>query len=376
MKKARWFSLALLSIVIFSCAKVHAENNNTPDKTKIQVAILLDTSSSMDGLIDQAKSRLWDIINTLTTLKYEGKTPEIEIALYEYGNDGLSQKTNYIRKVTSLTTDLDLISEKLFALRTNGGLEYCGAVIQQAVKELEWGNKKSDMKLIYIAGNEEFNQGKISYKEAISTALSKGIYINTIYCGDRQSGIHELWKDGADKGQGKYFNIDYNNKVVHISTPYDDRISECNLRLNSTYVAYGSKGHEKQMNQVQQDENAKSISKENYAARAVSKSKQVYKNSSWDLVDLYEESQSLAAINTEELPKELKGKDKKEIEKIVSDKQKERKKIQDEISELAKQREDYIKNESKKNNDNQDDLGKAINASVLAFAKVKGYTVE
>ena len=47
----------------------------------IQVAILLDTSSSMDGLIDQAKSRLWNIVNTLTTLKYKGKAPKIEIAL-------------------------------------------------------------------------------------------------------------------------------------------------------------------------------------------------------------------------------------------------------------------------------------------------------
>ena len=42
-------------------------------KTKIQVAILLDTSGSMQGLIEQAKSRLWNIVNTLTTLKYKGR---------------------------------------------------------------------------------------------------------------------------------------------------------------------------------------------------------------------------------------------------------------------------------------------------------------
>ena len=60
------------------------------ENTKIQVAILLDTSGSMDGLIEQAKSRLWNIVNTLTTLKYSGKTPTIEIALYEYGNDGIA----------------------------------------------------------------------------------------------------------------------------------------------------------------------------------------------------------------------------------------------------------------------------------------------
>jgi len=98
---------------------------------KIQVALLLDTSNSMDGLIDQTKSRLWNIVNTLTTLKYNGQAPQVEIALYEYGNDGLKDE-NYIRQVTPLTQDLDLVSEKLFALRTNGGNEYCGAVIRDA----------------------------------------------------------------------------------------------------------------------------------------------------------------------------------------------------------------------------------------------------
>jgi len=53
-----------------------------PTGTKIQVALLLDTSNSMDGLIEQAKSRLWNIVNTLTTLKYNGQTPNIEISLY------------------------------------------------------------------------------------------------------------------------------------------------------------------------------------------------------------------------------------------------------------------------------------------------------
>src|SRR5690606_35943023 len=124
---------------------------------KIQVALLLDTSSSMDGLIDQAKSRLWSIVNTLTTLRYHGQMPTIEISLYEYGNDGLSTETGFIRQVTPLTTDLDLLSEKLFALKTNGGSEFCGQVIQTSIQDLKWDANKNSMKLIYIAGNEPFD---------------------------------------------------------------------------------------------------------------------------------------------------------------------------------------------------------------------------
>jgi predicted house-cleaning noncanonical NTP pyrophosphatase (MazG superfamily) len=377
MKKVNLFGLVVIILLLVSCAKkANAETVETQSDSKIQVAILLDTSNSMDGLIDQAKSRLWDIVNTLTTLKYQGKNPRIEIALYEYGNDGLSVRSNYIRQVAPMTTDLDLISEKLFALRTNGGSEYCGAVIQDAVDKLTWGDGRSDMKLIYIAGNEPFNQGKISYKEAISSAINKNIYVNTIFCGDKQEGIREYWKDGADRGQGKYFNIDSDAKIRYISTPYDDRISECNVRLNATYIAYGSQGYAKQQNQMEQDENALSVSKENFASRAVSKSKSVYKNTSWDLVDKYEEKQSLADIKKSELPKELQNKTEQELKVFIESKQKERAAIQKEIDGLAKKRQEYMDTENKKGQTTGDDLGKAINASILAFANEKGYAVE
>lgn len=379
-------TFALLSTsLLFSCEKkINAsntqnltENLQSPDETngKIQVALLLDTSNSMDGLIDQAKSRLWNIVNTLTTLKYEGKTPAIEIALYEYGNDGLGNASDYIRQVTPLTTDLDLISEKLFSLRTNGGSEYCGAVIKDATEKLTWNDGKKSMKLIYISGNEPFNQGKTHYKEAISEALKKGIYINTIFCGNHQEGIQSFWKDGADVGQGKYFNIDSNAKVIYIATPYDDQITKCNTRLNTTYIGYGSKGVEKKRSQEVEDANAQSISGANFAERSVSKSKEVYKNESWDLVDkAKKDSKVLDEIKKEELPKELQGKTKEELKIFVAEKAKERETIQKEMADLAKKRQKYIEEEASKTK-SQDDLGNAISVSIVTLAKTKGYVV-
>lgn len=343
---------------------------------KIQVALLLDTSSSMNGLIDQAKSRLWNIVNTLTTLKYSGSTPTIEIALYEYGNSGLSSETNYIRQIVSLTTDLDLISEKLFSLTTNGGDEYCGAVIQDAVKKLDWSAENKNMKLIYISGNEAFNQGRVNYKEAISGALKNNIYVNTIFCGNSMEGINTFWKDGADYGKGKYFSIDSNEQIRYIQTPYDDKISECNVKINNTYIGYGSKGIEKKRNQEVQDKNAESVSKSNYTERSVSKSKAVYKNESWDLVDkVKEDKNAVAKIKREDLPKELQNKSTEEIKIFVEKKADERIEIQKEITVLAKKRQEFIDIESKKTK-TQDDLGNAISNSIVTIAKTKGYTVE
>ncbi|RUT69705.1 VWA domain-containing protein [Flavobacterium cupreum] len=385
MKSTLFITAVLATAISFvSCNYSNANPKKNPEienpvlaeNTKIQVALLLDTSGSMDGLIDQAKSRLWNIVNTLTTLKYDGKTPDIEIALYEYGNDGLSEKSNYIRQIAPLSTDLDLISEQLFSLRTNGGNEYCGAVIQDAANQLKWAKENNNMKLIYIAGNEEFNQGKINYKEAISDALKNGIYVNTIYCGDKTQGINEFWKNGADYGKGKYFNIDSNESVKYIVTPYDAEITKCNEKINKTYIGYGVKGSAKKMNQETQDKNAQKVSASNYAERAVSKSKAVYKNESWDLVDkVKEDKTALSKIKKEELPTELQNKSAAEINTIVTQKTKERETIQKEIGELGRKRQQYIDTESKKTK-KQDDLGNAINTSIVGFAKVKGYTVE
>ncbi|WP_419487805.1 VWA domain-containing protein [Chryseobacterium bernardetii] len=351
--------------------------NTTSKDNKIQVALLLDTSNSMDGLIEQAKSRLWNIVNTLTSLKYNGQTPQVEIALYEYGNDGIRDE-NYIRQVTPLTQDLDLVSEKLFALRTNGGSEYCGAVIRDASANLNWDSNEKSMKLIYIAGNEPFNQGKVDYREVISKAKNKNIYTNTIYCGSREEGIQDLWQNGATTGGGKYFNIDSDKRVIYIETPYDTKISECNTKLNDTYIYYGNHGSEYKMKQITQDKNAEVQSVSSLVERTVSKSKKnAYKNEHWDLVDKAEKDESfITNMKPGELPDELKGKSKEEIKKAVSIKSAEREKIQKEIEELSKKRQIYINDEMKKRGtDDSDDLGKAIENSIQELAKKNGYSL-
>ncbi len=84
---------------------------------------------------------------------------------------------------------------------------------------------------------------------------------------------------------------------------------------------------------------------------------------------------ALDKIKEEELPTELQGKSKDEIKQLVTQKEKERNDIQKEIADLAKKRQEYIDNQSQNDPDGED-LGKAISESLLAFAKVKGYTVE
>lgn len=134
--------------------------------------------------------------------------PELEIALYEYGNDGLNMSDGYIRMVAPLATDLDLISEELFKLTTNGGSEYCGWVIRSATEELNWSKDPNVLKLIFIAGNEPFSQGSVDHEKACRDAIAGGgIMVNTIFCGNFDEGVRTYWKKGVDLADGKYFNI-------------------------------------------------------------------------------------------------------------------------------------------------------------------------
>ncbi len=369
MKLKKLLLLALLMVVFV------ANQSFAPvkKKAKIQIALLLDTSNSMDGLIDQAKSQLWKIVNEMATAKYNGETPNLEIALYEYGNDGLSAREGYIRQVAQMTTDLDKISEDLFALKTNGGSEFCGQVINVSLKQLLWTESNDDLKMIFIAGNEPFNQGGVNYKESCKKAISKGIIVNTIFCGDYQQGINTFWKDGADLADGKYMNIDQDKKVVHIPTPFDDPIVKLNKKLNKTYIGYGSKGKKMKERQVTQDVNASSMGSGSYVNRAMSKSSKMYKNEQWDLVDAVDEDEEkLDKITDDELPKELKGKSKEEIKVFVGEKKKERANINKQIQILNKKRTKFIADKRKESAEELS-LDNVMIKTVKDQAKKKNY---
>ncbi|MEC7262550.1 MAG: vWA domain-containing protein [Bacteroidota bacterium] len=315
-----------------------------PSKHFVKIALLLDTSNSMDGLINQAKAQLWDIVNEFTHAKCGNDTrPMLQIALYEYGNDNLSSREGYIRQVLGFSDDLDEISEKLFSLTTNGGEEYCGEVIQTSLKQLDWGKNADDLKMIFIAGNEPFTQGKLNYKDAAANAKEKDVIVNTIFCGNFQQGISTEWKSGASLTGGEYMAIDHNQQVVHINTPYDDVIIKLNSKLNNTYISYGAMGYERKAQQSAQDLNAAELEEVVVVKRAVSKSSRLYKNSQWDLVDAVEDDEAvISKLKDNDLPKELQGKSKSEIKAYVDSKKAEREKIQKEIQELNTKREAYI----------------------------------
>ncbi|MEA3490739.1 MAG: vWA domain-containing protein [Campylobacterota bacterium] len=314
----------------------------------IQIAILLDTSNSMDGLITQVKEQIWNIVNEVSRANKNSQDITMQVALYEYGKNTLPAHTGYIQMLSPLTNDLDFLSEKLFALKTRGGLEYAGEVIEKASNNLYWSKNRDDLRIIIIAGNEEFDQGSVNYRQSIANAKKRDIVVNTIFCGPHKRGIYLGWEDGAKKGGGKYMNIDSDRRVVHIPTPQDSQIIILNNQLNSTYIGYGQRGKEKKQRQLKEDEKSKNLSIGSYVSRTVSKSSRQYKTESWDAVSSYDKGNKSIAKELKQSNIAFSDKSEEEIDKIVAAKSEDRKKIKSEIQELEKKRRLYIKNNQPK----------------------------
>lgn len=336
----------------------------------IQLAILLDTSSSMDGLIDQARQQLWQSVNEFSRARRDGVTPLLEVAVYEYGNNGIDARQGHVRQVVELTRELDKVSEALFSLTTNGGAEYCGHVIARAVEQLQWSAAPNDVKAIFIAGNEPFTQGPTPFTEAIAGAKARGIVVNTIHAGDYQTGLGQGWQQGALLAGGNYMSIDHNQAVVHVEAPQDEEIARLNAQLNETYIPYGREGAAGAARQSEQDGHSAGVSIGLLAERATSKATAFYNNAKWDLVDAVEAGGvDLDELEPEALPEEMQPMAPGARKAFVEQKAKDRAHLKSKIVELSRQREAYVAEQRKAQAEGSaDTLNEALTESVRKHA--------
>ncbi len=376
LNRVKKFKMLLVVLLVIGMLTMLAAAKESKEKPLVQLAILLDTSGSMEGLIEQAKTQLWKIVNEMALAKKSGESPRLEVALYEYGKSSIPESEGYLRMIVPLSVDLDRISEELFQLKTNGGSEYCGKVIQSAAKELQWTRSNNHLKVIFIAGNEPFTQGNVDYRTACKDAISKGIIINTIFCGNFQEGIQTQWKDGADLSDGKYMNIDHNQELVHINAPQDKEIADLGKKLNDTYVAYGKKGYEMRERQKMQDSNAATKGEAVLAQRSMAKAAPQYNNAAWDIVDAEKEGKvKVEELDEDQLPEEMKKMSKEEKKKYIETKRKERETIQEKINQLRKERDKYVAGKRKETaGDNT--LDAVVIKAVREQAKQKNYQFE
>lgn len=345
------------------------------EKDTVQIALLLDTSSSMDGLINQARSHLWNMVDQMgrMTRVVDGKTRgvRIELALYEYGNQRLSRESGYIRQVLPFTSDLDKVSETLHGLFTNGGDEYVGQAIEEAVTKLEWSKDPAALKFVFVAGNEEFDQGPVSAAQAMAAAEKHDISVQLIYCGPE----HPTWKSAAVLARSDLMTIDQNHVARHIPAPQDDEILRLANELNTTYLAYGVQGQASFARQADADKSSAKLSKKVAIERSQLKAKGSYDNRSWDVVDaIASNSKFLEQTSDDQLPAELRGKTLAEKQQLVAERTAARAALKAKIAKLEAERASFLQAEQAKlGKDAAQSLETEVMKSTKKVATKKGY---
>jgi len=300
--------VGLIALVLLGSANAKSVQQEVTQSRKIDVVIALDVSNSMDGLIDSAKQRLWDIVNELGRAQPQ---PELRMAILSYGNPDYGIESGFVRVELPFTSDLDAVNQALFEFQTNGGDEYVARAVDTALEELSWSRDPGAFRVIFVAGNENaFQDPQLSASAVAGIAASRGIIVNTIYCGNESNPDALGWRQVAAATNGIFASIDQNAAAVaNVATPMDEPLAELNKELNETYIAFGRSGVESRRNQLEQDANAAGMSAPAMASRTAAKATSLYRSESWDLVAAVGSGTILEDIEAEDLPSEMKDMD-------------------------------------------------------------------
>ncbi|MDR3258537.1 MAG: VWA domain-containing protein [Fusobacteriaceae bacterium] len=329
----------------------------------VEIVFVLDTTGSMDGLINGAKSKIWSIINDVLQNQKSGS--KVKIGLVGYRDRG----DQYVTKVTGLSEDLDEVYGQLMGFRAEGGGDEPEDVRQAlfvGVSKMNWSKPRRNLsRIVFLVGDAMPHTNYQDFPTTVATAKSakkNGIIINTIQCGNLPR-TDKFWREIAQNAGGEYFSIAQDGGIVEITTPYDEEIQNLGNQMDKVYIPFG-KSEERESAIVAKEEMTSKLTyapKEAKVSRSVNKSINKFAYSSDDLVQAIENNETkLGDIKTESLPTEMQSMSKDEQETYINKKIAERKEIRDKILNLSKQRDAYIK----ENTTTVDSFDKAVSDSL------------
>ena len=329
------------------------------DRT-IELVFAIDTTGSMGGLIDGAKQKVWRIINDVTQRqKASNQKVLVRVGLVAYRDVG----DHYVTRITPLSSDLDAVYSKLMNFRAEGGgdePEHVRLAMSDALNATGWSARSNQndaygssngigrlSQVLFLVGDAPPHDDYKQYPSAQQTAADakgRGIVVNAIQVGNIQS-TTPIWREVARKGGGEFFAIAQNGGVQSVSTPYDTRLAELGDDMSRRGVYYGS-AREKIASEASGYTSSLAAAPTSARAdRAINKSintEAAYHAS--DLVQAIEnKAVDLSTVKTEELPTEMQKMSQAERQAYIQQKIDERTKIRQEITELSKKRDQYLR---------------------------------
>jgi len=311
------------------------------DGTQIDVVFAVDTTGSMGGLIDGAKRTVWSIANHI---RKSDANANLRIGLVAYRDVG----DDYITKDFALTTDLDAVFAELSSFQADGGgdvPENVDAALDVTLHKMKW--RSGAKKLVFLVGDAPpASRGDVpTFAVLAREAGEKQIIINTIRAGhDQETAM--AFQQIASLGRGEFSSIQQDGGVQQIATPYDAKMAELSARIDSTSVIAGDEGARRRyaakMGSVAAAPAAAQADRAAYYAKDSARAAD-------DLVGGYASgAMNVESVNDGELPAEMRGLDKAALKAELDRRVADRKVAQEEIGKLAKQRDEYLKEQGGK----------------------------
>ena len=381
------FAITAAAVVFYPQHQGIATTNHTPanpslvhDSARVEVVFVLDTTSSMTGMIEAAKEKIWSIASNMASAQ---QAPEIRIGLVAFRDRGDA----YVTRVVDLSSDLDTLYATLMDFQTQGGgdtPESVNQALHDAVRNISWSQDSDTYRVVFLVGDSPPHmdyQDEIQYPDILSLAAEKGIVVNTIQCGPNPLTATK-WQQIADLGGGRYFQVAQSGSAVAIATPYDEKLAEISRRLDDTRLYYGSveDKEKKQMKMEATDKLHTSSSPASRARRAVFNASASGRTNLLGQGELVEDIASgrvdLSTIEKDRLPESLQDLSPKEQKTVVEDTARQRLELENNISELAAKRRAFIREKVDADGGARESLDDKIYSAVREQAAKHGLSYE
>ena len=229
-------------VIVPSINKANAINDNgaipiDQQNHRIEVVFVLDTTSSMSGLIQAAKEKIWSIANTMAKAR---QNPDIKMGLVAFRDRG----DTYVTQVLNLSRDLDSMYAKLMDFKAQGGgdtPESVNQALYDAVTRVSWSQDSDVYKVVFLIGDAPPHMdysNEVQFPQTLQIAKRKGIVVNAIQSG-QQAHTTQVWQQIAQLGDGRYFQVENSGNAVAVSTPFDKKLGELAASLEDTRIFYG-----------------------------------------------------------------------------------------------------------------------------------------
>lgn len=347
---------------------------------RIEVVFVLDTTSSMSGLIQAAKEKIWSIASTMASAQ---ENPDIKMGLVAFRDRGDA----YITRVYDLSDDLDSMYANLMDFKVQGGgdgPESVNQALYDAIHKVSWSQEANVYKVAFLVGDAPPHMDypdDVKYPVTLAAAMRKGIVVNTIQSGQHQY-TRPAWQEIAALGHGDYFQVENSGNAVAVATPFDEKLSKLATDLEDTRLYYGDE-ETKKAQQRKLDASQKlreELSTEALARRseynATTSGKKNFLGES-ELVDAITSGRvELDEIEVKDLPASIQAMAPAKQMEIITEQAQRREQLKQEIRELSESRNRFIKEKVAAEGGADDTLEEKIYRAVKDQAASVGLTYD